>query len=80
MLLRAKLRRLPAIHQATLKALLEHLSRIVANSAKNKMDARNLAIIFGGVVFGEDEVPKAQDLLEMANWKVNILLGNPISY
>lgn len=70
-LLRAKLRRLPAIHQATLKALLEHLSRIVLNSAKNKMDAKNLAIIFCGFVFGEDDISKAQDLLEMSTWKVS---------
>ena len=69
-ILRAKIRRLPPINQATLKALVEHLARIVANSANNKMDAKNLAIIFCGFVFGEDDISKAQDLLEMANWKV----------
>ncbi|KAE9395908.1 RhoGAP-domain-containing protein [Gymnopus androsaceus JB14] len=55
-LLRSKMRRLPAVHYATLKALLEHLSRVVANSEKNKMDPKNLAIVFGGVIFGEDEI------------------------
>lgn len=71
-LLRAKMRRLPAVHQATLKALVEHLSRVVAFSDKNKMDAKNLAIVFGGVIFGEDDIPKAGvDLLNVQNWKVS---------
>jgi hypothetical protein len=33
--------------------LLEHLARVVSGMAHNKMDTRNLAI-----VFGEDEMPK----------------------
>lgn len=65
------MRRLPPVHQATLKAIVEHLARVAANSEKNKMDAKNLAIIFGGVVFGEDELPKGGELLSMQNWKVN---------
>lgn len=65
MLLRSKIRRLPPVHQATLKALVEHLARIVAFSDKNKMDAKNLAIVFGGVIFGEDEIVKGSDLLTM---------------
>ena len=36
------------------------------------MDPKNLAIIFGGVVFGEDELSKASDLLAMQTWKVGI--------
>jgi hypothetical protein len=70
--LRGKIRRLPSVHQATLKAIVEHLARVAANSEKNKMDAKNLAIIFSGVIFGEDEIPKAADLLSMQNWKVGI--------
>ncbi|KDQ30407.1 hypothetical protein PLEOSDRAFT_1062427 [Pleurotus ostreatus PC15] len=54
-LLRSKLRRLPPVHQATLKALLEHLARVAARQEKNKMGPKNLAIVFGAVVFGEDE-------------------------
>lgn len=57
---------------------MEHLARIVANSANNKMDAKNLAIIFCGFVFGEDDISKAQDLLEMANWKVGGVSYIPI--
>jgi hypothetical protein len=33
------------------------------------MDAKNLAIVFGGVIFGEDEIPKGGDLLSVQNWK-----------
>ena len=36
------------------------------------MDSKNLAIIFGGVIFGEDEIPKTADLLTMQNWKVGL--------
>lgn len=34
------------------------------------MDARNLAISFGTVIFGEDDMPKGNDLLSVQNWKV----------
>lgn len=37
------------------------------------MDVKNLAIVFGGVIFGEDELPKGGDLLSMQSWKVNIV-------
>lgn len=70
MLIRSKIRRLPPVHQATLKALIEHLSRVVARSNKNKMDAKNLAIVFGGVIFGDDEMPKGGDLLSVQTVKV----------
>jgi len=68
--LRSKIRRLPPVHQAVLKALLEHLAKVAARSEKNKMDAKNLAISFGGVIFGEDEVPKTGDLLSVSAIKV----------
>ena len=70
--LRGKIRRLPPVHQATLKAIVEHLAHVAANSERNKMDSKNLAIIFGGVIFGEDEIPKTADLLTMQNWKVGL--------
>lgn len=68
------MRRLPPVHQATLKAILEHLSRVVAWSDKNKMDAKNVAIVFGSVIFGEDEMPKGGDLLSVQNWKVRLFI------
>ena len=73
-LLRSKMRRLPPVHQATLKAIVEHLAKIASHSEKNKMDARNLAIIFGTVIFGEDEMPKGGDLLSVQSWKVGASL------
>ncbi|KAF8058244.1 hypothetical protein FPV67DRAFT_1565725 [Lyophyllum atratum] len=72
-LLRSKIRRLPPVHQATLKALVEHLARVVAFSEKNKMDPKNLAIVFGGVIFGEDEIPKGGDLLSVQSWKDSVM-------
>ena len=59
LLLRSKIRRLPPVHQVTLRAVLEHLARVAASSNINKMDCKNLAIVFGAVIFGEDEMPKA---------------------
>lgn len=69
-LLRSKIRRLPPVHQATLKALIEHLNRVAAHSDKNKMDPKNLAIVFGSVIFGDDEMPKVGDLLSVHTVKV----------
>ncbi|KAF9262724.1 RhoGAP-domain-containing protein [Marasmius fiardii PR-910] len=72
-LLRSKMRRLPPVHLATLKSLLEHLSRVASHSDKNKMDPKNLAIVFGGVIFGvEDEVPK-DGLLAVQNFKDSLM-------
>ncbi|THH28277.1 hypothetical protein EUX98_g5904 [Antrodiella citrinella] len=72
-LLRSKIRRLPPIHQATLKVIVEHLSRVAARQEKNKMDARNLAISFGTVIFGEDDMPKGNDLLSVQPWKDTLM-------
>jgi Rho GTPase-activating protein 12/27 len=69
--LRSKLRRLPPVHQATLRYLLEHLARVSSRSQYNKMDAKNLAIVFGGVIFGEEELPKGSDILSIQTWKVS---------
>jgi hypothetical protein len=70
MLLRSKMRRLPSIHQATFRALVEHLTRVVSHCERNKMDAKNLAIVFGGMIFGDDELPKGGDLLNVQITKV----------
>ncbi|KAF7367212.1 Glucosamine 6-phosphate N-acetyltransferase [Mycena sanguinolenta] len=77
-LLRSKIRRLPPVHQATLKAVVEHLARVIAFSDKNKMDAKNLAIIFGGVIFGEDDISKGEkasagDLLTLQTMKDSLM-------
>ncbi|KAK7694250.1 hypothetical protein QCA50_001430 [Cerrena zonata] len=72
-LLRSKIRRLPPVHQATLKAIVEHLARVAAKSEKNKMDSRNLAIVFGSVIFGEDNLPKDGDLMSVQSWKDTLM-------
>jgi len=70
--LRSKIRRLPGVHKATLKALVEHLSRVASHANKNKMDAKNLAIVFSPVVFGEDEIPQG-DLLSVQPTKDSLM-------
>lgn len=45
--IRKLLRDLPEHHFATLKYLMFHLKRIVEHSEVNKMEAKNLAIVFG---------------------------------
>jgi len=67
--LRAKIRRLVPINQSTLKRLLEHLSLVASHSDKNKMDVKNLAIVFGAVVFGEDELGKNGNILSLQSSK-----------
>jgi len=72
-LLRSKIRRLPPVHRAALRALIEHLARVASNADKNKMDAKNLAIVFGAVIFGEDEIPKGADLMSVQSWKDTLM-------
>lgn len=45
--IRKLIRELPEHHYETLKYLLAHLKRVVEHSHTNKMEARNLAIVFG---------------------------------
>ncbi|KAJ6450983.1 hypothetical protein C8R47DRAFT_1260508 [Mycena vitilis] len=49
--------------------------------AGGKMDAKNLVIVFGGVIFGEDDIPKGGlDLLNIQTWKDSLmedLIGTP---
>ncbi|WRT68976.1 uncharacterized protein IL334_005958 [Kwoniella shivajii] len=55
--LRSRLRRLPPIHQTAFQAMIEHLGRVNQNSATNKMDAKNLAVVFNSVLFGQEQMP-----------------------
>jgi hypothetical protein len=71
-ILRSKIRRLPGVHKASLKAVVEHLSRVASHADKNKMDAKNLAIVFSPVVFGEDEIPQG-DLLNVQPTKDSVM-------
>ena len=76
--LRAKIRRLPPIHQATLRVLLEHLGKIILCQAQNRMDAKNLAVIFGPVVLGDEPLPPDVNVLTLA--KVNASMVNLSRY
>lgn len=53
-LLQSRIRALPAVHRASLGALLWHLSRVASSSNKNGMGSKNLAFIFAPLVFGDD--------------------------
>jgi Rho GTPase-activating protein 12/27 len=64
-MIRSKIRRLPGIHQATLRAMLEHLAKVSANQKSNKMDAKNLAVVFGPVLLGEEAPVAGLDILTM---------------
>ncbi|KAK6904389.1 hypothetical protein I203_105202 [Kwoniella mangroviensis CBS 8507] len=55
--LRARLRRLPPIHQTTFQAMIEHLGRVNQKSSVNKMDAKNLAVVFNSALFGQEQTP-----------------------
>jgi hypothetical protein len=73
-LLRAKLRRLPPIHYAVLRAMIEHLARVRSRAQKNKMDGKNLAIVFNTVLFGDDELPRGSaELLAMGTQQDTVL-------
>ncbi|KAI1795531.1 RhoGAP-domain-containing protein [Ganoderma leucocontextum] len=74
-LLRSRIRQLPPSHQATLwQALVEHLARVASRSNKNKMDSKNLATIFGSMIFGEDEMPNGTDtLVATPSWKDTLM-------
>lgn len=51
--LKGRIRRLPSIHQATLRALLLHLSNVASHAEVNKMTVANLAVVFSPVVLSE---------------------------
>ncbi|KAG9101198.1 hypothetical protein FS749_009362 [Ceratobasidium sp. UAMH 11750] len=74
LVLRGRLRRLPGVHQATVRVVVEHLARVAGRAQKNKMDARNLSIVFGSVIFGEDEIPRGStELLSVGGMKDTVL-------
>ncbi|XP_069365488.1 rho GTPase-activating protein 23-like isoform X7 [Maniola hyperantus] len=61
--LRRLVHALPEAHYETLKYLIQHLRRVVAHSAFNKMEARNLAIVFGPTLVRAT----SDDMLAMVN-------------
>lgn len=73
--IRSKLRRLPPIHQTTLRAIIEHLSRVAGHAEQNKMDAHNLALVFNSVLFGpEKNMPEnGAELMQMQTHRDTVL-------
>ncbi|KAI5638498.1 rhoGAP domain-containing protein [Phthorimaea operculella] len=61
--LRRLVHALPEAHFETLKYLIQHLRRVVAHSSFNKMEARNLAIVFGPTLVRA----ASDDMLAMVN-------------
>ncbi|CAG5011916.1 unnamed protein product [Parnassius apollo] len=61
--LRRLVHALPEAHYETLKYLIQHLRKVVAHSAFNKMEARNLAIVFGPTLVRA----ASDDMLAMVN-------------
>lgn len=50
---KSRIRRMPPIHQATLRVLLMHLSYVASYSEENKMNITNLAVVFSPVILSE---------------------------
>lgn len=72
-ILRGRLRRLPPIHQTTFQAILEHLTRVASHLADNKMDPKNLAVVFNSVLFGPEQVTASANPLTMHLEKDSVL-------
>ncbi|PQE15181.1 hypothetical protein CJF32_00007815 [Rutstroemia sp. NJR-2017a WRK4] len=60
---------LPDPNYATLRALTLHLNRVQEHSASNRMNASNLAIVFGPTLMGANTGPNIQD----AGWQVRVI-------
>ena len=83
--LRRLVHALPAAHYATLRYLVQHLRRVVAHASCNKMEARNLAIVFGPTLVraaGDDMLAMVNDMssqcriiesfLTHVSWFINV--------
>ncbi|TAQ88198.1 hypothetical protein B7494_g3506 [Chlorociboria aeruginascens] len=64
--LHAIINNLPDPNYATLRALTLHLNRVTESSASNRMNASNLAIVFGPTLMGQNPGPNIQD----AGWQL----------
>ncbi|EPQ28825.1 uncharacterized protein PFL1_03628 [Pseudozyma flocculosa PF-1] len=52
-MLKGRLRRLPPIHQVTLKVIVFHLAKVAEHSASNKMTSANLSVVFSPCLLSE---------------------------
>lgn len=53
--LKGKIRRLPPIHQITLKVIVHHLSKVAQHADQNKMTAANLSVVFSPCLLSEPD-------------------------
>lgn len=67
--LHAIINSLPDPNYATLRALTLHLNRVQEHSSSNRMNASNLAIVFGPTLMGANTGPNIQD----AGWQVRVI-------
>jgi hypothetical protein len=67
--LHAIINSLPDPNYATLRALTLHLTRVQESSSANRMNASNLAIVFGPTLMGASTGPNIQD----AGWQVRVI-------
>ncbi|KAH7333480.1 hypothetical protein BKA65DRAFT_403833 [Rhexocercosporidium sp. MPI-PUGE-AT-0058] len=67
--LHAIINSLPDPNYATLRALTLHLNRVQESSPVNRMNASNLAIVFGPTLMGANTGPNIQD----AGWQVRVI-------
>ncbi|KAG9234085.1 hypothetical protein BJ875DRAFT_462606 [Amylocarpus encephaloides] len=67
--LHAIINSLPDPNYATLRALTLHLNRVQESSGSNRMNASNLAIVFGPTLLGANTGPNIQD----AGWQVRVI-------
>jgi len=67
--LHAIINSLPDPNYATLRALTLHLHRVTEASNANRMNASNLAIVFGPTLMGANTGPNIQD----AGWQVRVI-------
>ncbi|PWZ01366.1 hypothetical protein BCV70DRAFT_198795 [Testicularia cyperi] len=54
-ILKGKIRRLPPIHQVTLKVIVQHLSKVAQHAGQNKMTAANLSVVFSPCLLSETD-------------------------
>jgi hypothetical protein len=66
--LHAVINSLPDSNYATLRAITLHLHRVTKNSSANRMNASNLAIVFGPTLMGT-----AAGDIEDAGWQVRVI-------
>jgi hypothetical protein len=60
-------RSLPEVNYETLRYLIFHLARLAANQAVNKMDPKNLAIVFGPNLIRDPDLKVSTMVSDMAH-------------